>query len=214
MQPRRMFFYCMLLASLSWACSSHPPMPAAPVWQRGTTQWDMGAMFASMADSGKLCRQLRDKFVGLPGTNTLARGPQAHIKEGRLWVRSCEAYSAGNSLRLRFAGPAWVWVNESESGFRVRQHVYFNVSAELSGRLTVGFDNRARVASLWLSPLQIEHVVVRPLGHIQARPETLGALVIDVVTLGQLAPAKARQAVASLDQSTTTHRDASNADFR
>jgi hypothetical protein len=150
-------------------------------------------LFADAAARGLLCERLRDRFIALPGVGA-APNP-ALPKEGRLRVVSCMVSALANQLSLRITGPAWVWVDREHSGFRVRQYVYFVVDVYMIGALDIGYDQNRKLATVWVTPVGPASVSIRPLGHINASPQTLAALLIDAVTLGTVSSERARDAV-------------------
>lgn len=145
------------------------------------------------------CSKLRGKFVGLPAPSPL-EGADAGLAKtaGRWWIRACTSASDGATLKLRLAGPGWSWVDQTSSGFRVAQYVYFAVDAELSGTLDVGYDPSARIASIWLLPAAGANARVEPLSDVNAKADTLfsGALVAGTLGLmGKVADDAAKRQV-------------------
>lgn len=128
-------------------------------------------MPATASSSSSLCQAVSDRFLGLPEAldgDSRGGAPVA----GRWWVRSCKSDVRGAELRVRLEGPGWFWVDRGDSRFRVRQNVYFRVSADLVGRFEKRVAWQRGVVSLWFRPTRAD-VRVEPLGSI--RPQAQNA---------------------------------------
>jgi hypothetical protein len=126
------------------------------------------------------CEHIRGKFVGLPGARPDASPSAAPVTAadqgladvgGRWQIRDCEQTIDQGTLVLRMSGPGWQWVDRSEGGFRIQQHVLFQAKVDLRGTLDIGYDPAARIASIWLTPSGDASASVTPLGSVNPRPE-------------------------------------------
>jgi hypothetical protein len=112
--------------------------------------------------SSWVCRQLADRFLGLPST---AQGDEATPAPlaGCWWVRGCQlglaqGLSSEKELTLQLEGPGWYWVDFEEGHLELHQQVPFELSADIAG--TVRFAFAQGVASLWFYPTRPAEVHV------------------------------------------------------
>jgi hypothetical protein len=177
--------------------SSHSYRPAEPN-RSAVGDADIRQLVLDAAADGRTCDKVRDRFVGLPveGGPTGAMAAMTPIG-GRWWIRGCAVAREGTRLRLRLAGPAWYRVDHEEDGFSVHQDVYFNVDAQMTGALDIGYDPVARLASLWFTPTQDADVRIEPLARINLHAETPGAFLLKMFTFGLVPSAVARAEVVS-----------------
>jgi hypothetical protein len=141
-----------ILAGLA-GCASGRPAPLPPMPKTATS-------------SSSLCQILVDRFIGLPEKLEAAGAPDAP-HAGRWWIRSCQTDVRGADLHVRLDGPAWFWVDRGDSAFRVRQNVYFRVTADVVGRFRSGIGWERGVVSAWFDPSRA-NVQVEPLGELRA----------------------------------------------
>ena len=133
-------------------------------------------------DTSSVCSALSNRFLGLPdGLGSTANAPLA----GRWWVRSCKTDVRGAELRVRLEGPGWFWVDRDDGSFRVRQNVFFRVSADLVGRFEREVAWHRGVVSLWFRPENAD-VRVEPLGEL--RPQAKSPLLALLATLSMPIP--------------------------
>jgi hypothetical protein len=156
--------------------------------------------------SREACSRLRNKWIGLPAAEQGVSGAEQGLAvlSGRWFLRECTQDIVGQSLRLRIAGPGWQWVDEEQSGFHVRQYVYFAASVDLQAALDVAYDGRTGIASMWLTPVERVGAKVDALGTINAHPESLfasiGGAVGPVVGLDPDDIAQARAGMVGAEQ--------------
>jgi hypothetical protein len=187
-----------LVACISIAgCRPAPGASTAPApFRSAAGDADVRALLLDSAASGLLCSRLTDRFVGLPASGLTAQAGDGNTPlDGRWWIRSCTTRTDGRSLLLQVAGPGWYWVDEERSGFRVRQYVGFKADVGMVGALDVGYDPSTRLASIWFTPASPGQVRVEPTGQVVPHAVTLFAEAVDLLTLGTLPSAEARNAV-------------------
>ncbi|MBX3274689.1 MAG: hypothetical protein KF729_30765 [Sandaracinaceae bacterium] len=117
----------------------------------------------------RICERVLGTFVGLPGEEThdgAAGGRDPSV--GRWWIRRCESRVSDGQLFVSFGGPGWTWLDRESMGFRVRQYLRMDAQAAFSASLHIGYDRRARVASVWLRPQPGVRAVVEPTGLVRA----------------------------------------------
>jgi hypothetical protein len=183
-----------VLAGCGNTATSLPQPPA----RSAAADAEFRQLMLDVATSGKSCESLRERFIGLPMEGSpggIAAG--ATPIAGRWWVRDCSVTREADGLRLRLTGPAWYRVDRDVGGFSVHQDIYFNVDAQMMGGLEIGYDPSLRLASIWFTPIKESEVEIEPLAPINARPETVGAFLVDVFSLGLLPRAVARSRVVS-----------------
>ncbi|MGE0786570.1 MAG: hypothetical protein AB7S26_12940 [Sandaracinaceae bacterium] len=117
----------------------------------------------------RICQQVTGAFIGLPGDEG-HDGAEGGIDPavGRWWIRRCSARVDDGRLHVSFGGPGWTWLDRESTGFRVRQYLRFEGDAALTASLHVGYDRRARVATVWLRPEPGVTAEVRPTGLVRA----------------------------------------------
>jgi hypothetical protein len=131
------------------------------------------------------CDLLENTFLPLQdprGVQGKAAGKEPVI--GRWWVQRCQEKRAKDVMQIQLGGIAWVWVDERRSGFRVSQYLLFEVSIDIQGELDLAYDPKARIASVWFSPFGTSRAKGRSTAYVDAEAETLGAGLLDLVTLG------------------------------
>lgn len=117
----------------------------------------------------RICDRVLGTFVGLPGDET-HEGPAGgrDPSVGRWWIRRCEAQVVDGRLNVSFGGPGWTWLDRESMGFRVRQYLRMDAAAAFTASLAIGYDPRARVASVWLRPQPGVRAAVEPMGLVRA----------------------------------------------
>jgi hypothetical protein len=169
------------------ACGSSPPPPPptpAPAVRTAVMDSDVRRMVLDLA-LDNACALLKNSFLPLQdprGVQGKAAGKEPVI--GRWWVQRCQEKRAKNVMQLQLGGIAWVWVDERRSGFRVSQYLLFEVSIDIQGELDLAYDPKARIASVWFSPFGSSRAKGRSTGYVDAEADTLGAGLLDLVTLG------------------------------
>ncbi len=119
-------------------CAGQPPkVPVAPSVARAVN------------DNSQICSAIRDRFVGLPGLETVGDGKNTPLA-GRWWIRGCTARRVGSALRVELSGPGWYFVDQRSTNFALRQQVPFTLTLKLDGEPR--FSLNGGVAALWLKP--------------------------------------------------------------
>jgi hypothetical protein len=186
-RPARLAFFAFFLA-----CAGAPPVAPAPEppppARTATGDASIRQLVLDLAVK-EACSRTRNKWIGLPSTDPggAVEGAAEGLVgiSGRWLIRDCkedvvqagQGGAQGPSLHLHLAGPGWQWVDQTSSGFRVHQYVYFSASVDLETALDVGYDPRTQIATLWLTPTDQVGATVEALGKINAHPETLLAAV-------------------------------------
>lgn len=148
---------------------SKPPAPC-PEPARSNKEKEIGLLLADIMQP-LLCPQLRDTLVGLPldsASFPSIDGPKAGLvpTAGRWWLRQCAAKFDSQNMMLSISGPGWTWVDREQSGFRVKQYVFFEAEAQMRAAFDIGYDASKKVASLWLKPQDDVQSTVRPLNAV------------------------------------------------
>jgi hypothetical protein len=197
-EPMRSFAIVALatLSVMLLACGGRAAPRPSSSGRAAVADSDIRSLVLHAASTGILCSKLRDKFVALPSSDGSV-GADAGLTPaaGRWWIRSCEATQVGQALHLKLAGPGWFWVDQSSSGFRVQQHLYFAASVAMTGSLDMAYDPEVKLASVWFTPGSAAQVRVDPIGPINARAESFWAGVFDAITMGVVVSSEARAAV-------------------
>ncbi len=172
MLPGRTLGALAMLAALGGCAGSAPRTP--PPARSAAADADLRKLVLDAAASDATCKRLQDRFIGLPaehGAKGAAAGSTPLV--GRWWIRACAVKRAGDTLRLQLSGPAWYRVDRAQSGYALHQYVYFDVDASLQGALDIGYDPRARLASIWFSPTDAARVRLRPLGELDLHARSI-----------------------------------------
>lgn len=127
----------------------------------------------------RICEQVVGTFIGMPGDQG-REGPAAGLDPsvGRWWIRQCEADVVDGRLGVAIAGSGWTWLDRESSGFRVRQYLRFDAAATFTASLHVGYDPRARIATVWLRPAPGVTAQVTPQGLVRAEATGLFSSVL------------------------------------
>lgn len=138
----------------------------------------IGGLTGLVLDAAVLqtCAKTLRKFVGLPSANdSTLSGPDAGKgrSAGRWKIETCLARRNGTNFSLEMGGPGWIWADQTQFGFHVRQYVYFNASASMEGPLDLKYDGWSQVASVSMQPSAPPKVVFTPIGAINANPENI-----------------------------------------
>lgn len=163
-RPRFSLGVGMLAVGAVWGCAGGElPAPSTPAL--------VGELVPpSSVDDSTLCKNLADRFIGLPSPSPPTTTGEERIaaSAGRWWVRKCSARAHGPELEIRLAGPGWYWVDETGSGIRVAQQVPFELSIAIIGQMHEGITDG--IFSLWfeLSAEPQVRVSSPPALHTQA----------------------------------------------
>jgi hypothetical protein len=183
---------------------ARPTTPAAPPGARVAAEdpgWRALATDSLVTD---LCPKVLDRFVGLPGwpgeENLQGAEAGRATSAGRWWIRQCQAVRDDDRLRLTLTGPGWMFLDRQETGFRVRQYVFFDATATLVGDVDVAYDRDEQLFTVWLSPIDVEAQVTAS-GNVAATASSSFSSVVDTLSLGaatSYASDAARDQVASI----------------
>ena len=133
-----------------------------------TTADELSELLAELL-APRISAQVRGTFIGLPGevsNDGPAGGRDPSV--GRWWIRECSSDVRQGQLHISIGGNGWTWLDRESTGFRVRQYLRFDASAELTASLHVGYDARARIATIWLRPAPGVAAQVQPRGLVRA----------------------------------------------
>ncbi len=140
---------------------------------------------------------------GWPGEESL-QGAEAGraTAAGRWWIRECRTARDGERLEITLAGPGWSFLDREESGFRIRQYVFFDATATLRGEVDVAYDRDAQLLTVWLTPGgEGVEARVNATGNVGATASSGLTSVVDTLSLGaatSYASDAAREQVAAI----------------
>lgn len=202
----RVCWFVVLLAACGGA-SVQTPRPAPPPPPVRTAAENPG--FRALATDSlitDLCPRVVDRFVGLPGWpgEEALQGADAGraTAAGRWWIRECRTARVGEQLEITLGGPGWSFLDREESGFRIRQYVFFDATATLKGDVDVAYDRDAQLLTVWLTPGgEGVETRVSATGNVGATASSGLTSVVDTLSLGaatSYASEAARERVASI----------------
>jgi C2 domain-containing protein len=203
---RAAFLLLLALPACGGARAAAPP-PAAPPPVRVAAEDPGWRALATDSLVHDLCPKVMDRFVGLPGwpgEEGLAGADAGRATSaGRWWIQRCTAERDGDRLRLVLAGPGWMFLDRQDSGFQVRQYVFFDATATLVGDVDVAYDREEQLFTIWLSPAGGEGVQaqVQATGNVAATASSSFTAVVDSLSLGaatSYASDTAREQVAAI----------------
>ncbi len=150
-------------------CAGQPPAaPLAPTVANG------------VSDDSQICSAMRDRFVGLPGLETVGEGKTRPLT-GRWWIRGCTARRTGAGLRVELSGPGWYFVDHRSNNFALRQQVPFSLSLKLDGEPRFSMNNG--VAALWLKPQGLAKVDLHLSRDLNVQPISAWGSLIGMMPL-------------------------------
>lgn len=166
-------FGIVVLASVcaNAGCANNAALPPQAPVRSAVADASLRQMILDMA-TREACPHLLGKWIPLPTVDAADASTVAAPVTGRWLLRECISQQVqGGAIRIHLGGPGWQWVDRDQSGFSVRQYVYFGASADFTSVVDLGYDPRTRIASVWLTPSGETRANVSILGEVNAHPE-------------------------------------------